>query len=90
MDGYARILDFSMWINHSQVLIVGKGQRKVNTKLCYETVEFYSINDGRLRGELPGVMMGQNSFVKNSKNEFMTTLFSDSGDDVALMILRPI
>lgn len=90
IDGYARILDFSMWINHSQVMIVGKGQRRVNSKLCYETVEFYSINDGKLKGELPGVMMGQNSFVKNAQNEYMTTLFSDSGDDVALMILRPI
>jgi hypothetical protein len=41
-----------------------------------------------LKGELPGVMMGMQSFVKNANGEYLTTLFSDSGDDVALMILR--
>jgi hypothetical protein len=25
IEGYVRILDFSMWVNHSQTLIVGRG-----------------------------------------------------------------
>lgn len=88
IEGYARILDFTMWVNHSQTLVVGKGRRRVNDKLCYDTVELYSVNDGKLNCQLPGVMMGMKSFVKNSQGEYLTTMFSDSGDDVALMILR--
>jgi len=68
---------------------VGKGKRRVNGKLCFETIEFYSVNDGKLSGELPGVMMGMQPFVRNQNGDYLTTLFSDSGDDVALMIIRP-
>ena len=88
IDRFASILDFSMWVNHSQTLVVGEGTRRVNDRICYETVKFYSVNDGKLSGELPGMMMGMQPFVKNYKGEYLTTLFSESGDEVALMILR--
>ena len=47
------------------------------------------MNDGKLSGELPGVMMGMQPFVRSPNGDYLTTLFSDTGDDVALMIIRP-
>ena len=35
------------------------------------------------------MMMGMQPFVRNANGDYITTLFSDSGDDVALMVLRP-
>ena len=89
IEGFCSILDFGMFLSHSQILTLGKGKRRVNGKLCYETIEFYSVNDGKLSGELPGIMMGMQPFTRNSNGDYLTTLFSDSGDDVALMIIRP-
>ena len=88
LEGFSSILDFGFWINHSQAMFVGRGSRRVNGKLHYETVELYSVNDGKLQCELPGVMMGMQGFVKNNKGDYLTSLFSDTGDDVALMIVR--
>lgn len=59
------MLDFSMFLGFSQILTVGRGKRRVNSKLCFESIEFYSVNDGKLNGELPGVMMGMQPFVRN-------------------------
>ena len=47
------------------------------------------MNDGKLSGELPGVMMGKQPFFRSPNGDYLTTLISETGDDVALMIITP-